>query len=73
MAKKMKSTERYFNENHVEITTKVNEGFTQVVVGIGYESEKIAYEMATKKRSYVFPVYCYNEGKFIQYGYGVAG
>lgn len=70
--KKIKTENTYYLENHKDISTSVEQGYTTVVVGIGYSEQKVAYEMALKKRTYSVPVYVYDaSNRFTQYGYAV--
>lgn len=73
MTKKEKNADRYFNEDHRDVTQRIEDGFTTLVVGIGHDEKKVAYELAKKKRSYVYPVYSYDAtGRFTQHGYAVS-
>ncbi|WP_271856110.1 hypothetical protein [Patiriisocius marinus] len=63
--------DRFYTETGTEITKKVEEGRTNIVMGISWDSEKVATEQANTRGTYMYPVYDKVNNRLNQIGYGV--
>ena len=69
----MKGIRTYFTDSGVEVTKRIKEGLTQLILGTDVETEINTYDKAKAKCSYYYPVYslCPKTSRRVQVGFGI--
>lgn len=57
---------KYFTENHVNVTKRINDGITHLVLGTDQKHRKEAKQFAEKNKSYIYDVYTRDKDNKLQ-------